>query len=144
MPMLLDQAVLSITEKKADDAESFFPSQTKRPVLIVGPESIVAGTPFSNDVYLLTFGQAVGIDPGFERNGVAVVKIKDALVTGIFDSDKGRQPGQHYTHVFFVEIRIPLWPRPGLLQLCFTIRGGKFPNFARQAIVKAPVSDRLI
>ena len=78
-----DGDVARIAKQEAQVGAAFFAMQAKRPVLIVGGESVILRPSLADDVKVLAFANLLGQkNPGFDRDGVARI----GMPSGFFPS----------------------------------------------------------
>ena len=114
-------------------------AQAHGPVLVARVRCFRIGTTLADDRGVLAFAQAFGSDPGFDREGVAVLEIEDAVCARVLDHQAGALAVESRRDVLGVEAGIIRTARTGLLE-ADVADGGQFRG---GLAVEGPSRDRL-
>ena len=109
------------------------------PVLVVRGRALGIGTTLADDRGVLAFAQAFGSDPGFDREGIAVLEVEDAVRARVLDHQARAFAVESRRDVLGVEAGIIRATRTGLLE-ADVADGGQFRG---GLAVEGPSRDRL-
>ena len=100
-------------------------AEAQRPVLVAGVGGLRIGTSLADDIGVLAFAQAVGLHPGFEGDGIAVLEVEDAGGAGVLNLEVGAFAVERSRYVGLFETRIIRSARTRLLER-HAARGDEF------------------
>ncbi len=105
---------LLIAEQEADTSRAALTAKPHGVVLILRFHAGAKRSPLADDVDLLVVPNRFGSDPGFHRDGVALLEIERAVVTRVNYADVGLGRPELDALILGIEREKHLWPRSRL------------------------------
>ena len=112
----LDAAAGRCREEEVEAGGLVEDAEAQRPVLVAGVGGLRVRAAFADDIGVLTLAQPVGLHPGFEGDGIAVLEVEDAGGAGVLDLEVGAFAVERGGHVGLFETRVIRSARTRLLE----------------------------